>query len=621
VVELVDLRLADQLAMTIHRGDNEIDLQNVRVRGDAIISHLKGDAELRIVDSVFSANLKVASDEGNDSLHLIDTEVRKNLTIISGKGNDELAIVSSSVGQLANLNTSSIGRQLFPTYDMDHVCLVDDVFGSLSVALGNDSDRLDLASTTVTSGSRLDGGTDWDTLGLPGSNAIAPGSDINFEFQTSTIVCDLLPDATLFTNPSDPLLLRVGADDGTVVEYFGQKNRAGLAQSLEVIAVQAADGTTIIEVDAEGRPTKLVAPTGDTFWVTWLSDSVVLASVVSADGTIQANAVVDLVNPVFAGPTEVSVRNRKLRGSTSPLTTVTPPGSLPDELPIGAPSTSLIDVTICGVPSIDSTVMMSVKPSSGLSFNVPAKHLGDGRYSASIPIPQASASASTDEICESVLEVLTEAFLFEAFPAGSAANICTALVAAIDFAAGGPSDAGSAIREACEAAFGAYQTAGRLNTESGIPGSPGIFSAICANLSGAVDRAVGTRYMLNPIAFVPGHGTVSGTPKFAPISGPFPYFSVRAGSDDEIVSFRTTPVDPGRFQGYVATVSIACPSPGTPVTLSIVGSDGYTDSVTFSLQGNSDVHLFVLGADIGVVDVITVTIDGELSRTISLALF
>jgi hypothetical protein len=96
---------------------------------------------------------------------------------------------------------------------------------------------------------------------------------------------------------------------------------------------------------------------------------------------------------------------------------------------------------------------------------------------------------------------------------------------------------------------------------------------------------------------------------------------VRTGSGAEVVSVTTTPLDPGRFQGYIATVTVACTLPGTNVTLSIIGSDGYRDDITFQVQGNSELHLFVPGADIGVVDTLTVTISGELARTISLVLF
>jgi hypothetical protein len=120
---------------------------------------------------------------------------------------------------------------------------------------------------------------------------------------------------------------------------------------------------------------------------------------------------------------------------------------------------------------------------------------------------------------------------------------------------------------------------------------------------------------------VPGQGAVTGATRFASTSGPFPYFNVRAGTGVEVVAFKTAPVDPAQFQGYVATVTIACATPGTNVTLSIRGSDGYTDQVTFTLQGNSDLNFFVPGGAKGVVDVISVTIAGELARTFSLSLF
>ena len=627
VVELTDLNLVDQLAMTVRWGGNKIHLDNVVARGDTFINHLKGHADLNIVDSVFNSSLTVTSNEGNDLVQLIDTDVRKNLSIVTGRGNDDVAIVSSSVSQLATLNTSSVGRELFPSQDVDHVCLVDDVFTALSVTLGNDADRLDLAATTVFSKASFDGGTGFDTLGQASSNAIAPGPSVNFEVHTHEIECDLLPYSTLFTNPSDSLLLQVAADDGTIVEYFGQKNSAGLARSLDVMTVQSAFGTTIIEVDQRGRPTKLVAPAGETFTLVWLTDLRVLATAISADGSLQSSAIVDWVDPAYGSipspwfPPSSNPRGFA-RGSTSPLTKVTPNVSgPPNELPVAAHLTSFIDVSVCGLPAVDAIVMMSVKPSSGVSFNVPARHLGDGRYAAAIPNSQGSASATPDAICDSVINVLSARFLVGAVPHGFGSQICAALAAAVDFGLGGPTDQGATIIAACEAAFGAYDTAGKLNTEPGIPATPGIFQAVCDSLSAIANRATGSRFSLTPTAFVPGQGAVTGTTRFTSTSGPFPYFSLLHGTITEVVSFRTTPVNPAPFQGYVATVSVACPIAGTSVTLSIVGSDGYTDSVTFTVQGNSDLHFFIPGAAEGVIDTITVTISGELARTISLELF
>jgi hypothetical protein len=110
----------------------------------------------------------------------------------------------------------------------------------------------------------------------------------------------------------------------------------------------------------------------------------------------------------------------------------------------------------------------------------------------------------------------------------------------------------------------------------------------------------------------------TGSGATAPSSGPFPTFNVNAGNKVEIVSFVTNPADPAPFQSYVATAQIHCAPPDTQVTISIVGTDGFTSSSTAIIQGDANATLFVPGAEEGVVDTVTVRVRNGPTRQIVL---
>jgi hypothetical protein len=86
-----------------------------------------------------------------------------------------------------------------------------------------------------------------------------------------------------------------------------------------------------------------------------------------------------------------------------------------------------------------------------------------------------------------------------------------------------------------------------------------------------------------------------------------------------------SPSHPAEGQSYVGTVEVVCIPAGSSVRMSIVGTDGYTDSVLHAVPDTQKVgtfELWVPGAEAGVRDVVTVEIllpEGDtLTKTASL---
>lgn len=86
-----------------------------------------------------------------------------------------------------------------------------------------------------------------------------------------------------------------------------------------------------------------------------------------------------------------------------------------------------------------------------------------------------------------------------------------------------------------------------------------------------------------------------------------------------IDSFILNPDFPAAGQGYVASATFHCVPIGSTITMSIVGTDGYTDSKTITIDTTSGVaNLYVPGAAVGVKDVCKVVITPPYGNSITM---
>lgn len=77
-----------------------------------------------------------------------------------------------------------------------------------------------------------------------------------------------------------------------------------------------------------------------------------------------------------------------------------------------------------------------------------------------------------------------------------------------------------------------------------------------------------------------------------------------------INSFTVSPSKPAAGEDVSATASISGAPPGTGATLSVQGTDGYTDSNFVDISGSGSVSLDIPGGAAGVTDTITLSVAG-----------
>jgi hypothetical protein len=140
------------------------------------------------------------------------------------------------------------------------------------------------------------------------------------------------------------------------------------------------------------------------------------------------------------------------------------------------------------------------------------------------------------------------------------------------------------------------------------PGAPSLAEYLTQYLKGLVAPYAATTVDVYATAVTPAGQGNSQTLTIEP--GANFSLAIDVQGHQSIESFVTSPSDPAPLQGYTATAKLLCLPPNSQVRISIVGTDGYTDSdlLSFTDGGDQLVSLFVPGAAADVRDVITVEV-------------
>lgn len=229
------------------------------------------------------------------------------------------------------------------------------------------------------------------------------------------------PGFTLFTNPTDPLLLRARTPDGKLIEYFGLRDAEGLTTSINSIKVKFADDRLAnLTFDAEGRLTQFAAPNGLIINFLWVSATRALVTAIAPSGA--------RVNVPFEMP--ATATRAIFESLTSQLSE--PQNSVTSSVPF------TVNITRCGGRPVNgATVELLAYPINSVTglgdpLVVNATSSGSGGvYTAVLPSPAPSAGAAFQTQCQSVSQAIGEVCnIFGAIPADVLQQLTASLVAA-----------------------------------------------------------------------------------------------------------------------------------------------------------------------------------------------
>jgi hypothetical protein len=244
---------------------------------------------------------------------------------------------------------------------------------------------------------------------------------------------------------------------------------------------------------------------------------------------------------------------------------------------------------------------------------------GGSGFVARIPLRSSTSAApiDIDKVATSIGRIGARACKDATYAERLHKLVCGKILPVLQAAAPDPADLKS-VEDVCDA--GLLGLAFYCATLKGDPAT-----AICASVKGALQSALGGSgpTVVKARALIRGAGvkessTTVDLSAATAAGGPPPQLVVDFGGDTRVLSAQTDPVDPGPFVGYAIKVRVLCAA-GKKVTISVVGTDKYTQTKTYTpTEASTELSMNVPGGAGSVRDTITVSVDGKTTRTITI---
>ena len=443
---------------------------------------------------------------------------------------------------------------------------------------------------------------------------------------------------TLPTNLSDPLLLSAVHQNGDSVAYYGTRNEQGIPE--EVFGATIFQNGETVEIETGGLqslPSRITADDA-TFMFDWETPTdVVISTIDNATGerTQIAFDLTDIPDEEYPPsakimqtvqvPRGIYIRSESEEPCIDSAEMVHTSGGKAGDSSLSKADfeSMLVKVERCGAPIKDARVQLSMQPNldSGFQLVGVPRNLGDGYYRFQVPRPKGSTVAtSISNLCSGTVEVIGAGCPTADALAAGAPGICANIAIRT-----GP--AGPKVFAACNASIAAYvffcktlnyspDEGTPAGTPSHLPNTSPI-KFVCSAIK-ELDRGFSStnlrfkaKAIINSSLGLQVGEDFSG---IVPINSTYPDLGISFSGSPEATSFTASPGNPPAGVGYTASATLSCVVPGSQIQLSVVGSDGYTDSNT--CVSNEDAvqncTLNVPGAgEGGVKDIITITLDGQ----------
>lgn len=440
-------------------------------------------------------------------------------------------------------------------------------------------------------------------------------------------------------NPAEPIILDVSNDKGESVVLMGVKNSSGYPELLQQMRITTLDEENPTEVyfDNEQRVIEMIASNGVRFQFDWLSDSEAALTLIEPNTNEQLNTVVDfskqnLTNEKASNQSSSSKKRiEKSELSIEPILKMNVPSQT--KALAGTDGGIVGDVYLeqcggagtaqCWVDVYDYSELSGSFGKGRFRGRFTCTKVGDGHYQYQLP-SNYHVHHNIADYCDAINDVVSTICDVNAYTApgsGSKQYICLAISAAL--ASGivsAPVAAG--FLAACEATSAALDiSCSLINGGMDLPdGSPTLVDGLCGLLR-EMDYTWDTPLLLIPVVnALPSN--IYGTAQIYRANDYLDYMRVTWGGKPTINSFTLVPPAPAHGVSYNAIAELYCLPTGTSVTMDIVGTDGYSDSQTSTVNSGENINyravLYVPGAQYsGVQDVCTVTAITPNGETIS----
>lgn len=412
----------------------------------------------------------------------------------------------------------------------------------------------------------------------------------------------------LYTNPSDPTILKMVMKDGLEYTFFGDKDAEGNPNNIKTIYTQYPGDSDpfVTEFSNDMVVERIMAPNGALYEFFFTDERNYRILLTWPDGEYSLSIPYTIEDDSTGNSAKGFNRKNISRLEILPEARIKEI-DFPHVKPIKNSGNNMsFTIFQCGVPVNNAIAkIITIPPLS--SGGIPLNKSGDGYYSASIP--HEYKDAIIDDECSNYVDKMNKICLGYAGASFKLPwqneltnqDICNRMETAIN------------------TAFPNMKQSTKDKITANCPKMIKLIPDLCKVkdkydlLKGCKlakyfnTMPVDTEYQYQLQVFVPGQGTeITEATVFDPDNPGSWDWDI--GGEFRLQNVVTDPADPGPHGSYTASAIIYCPMPeGTPVTISVVGSDGYANSRSMTMTNTGEITLWVPGAEDKVSDVITVT--------------
>ena len=447
----------------------------------------------------------------------------------------------------------------------------------------------------------------------------------------------------LFTNPLDPVIVGAKTPDGDNIYMIGEKDSNGnptKIQRFEVVDLD--DNSTFTKLDENGTITSAVHSSGMTMKFEWDSNyTSVQVTLILPDSSQQITINVDLTDDTTNATLDIedelfdkrSIRDNEMPQKSQESHVNYAKKEVRSKRDATNSARVSINVLSCGQPEPDAIVKADASFDDSTTTYTAVQSDTSGLYYVYIPtVASPTIGEDIGEVCSAIEMVLDEACSWYGeikdyisyFSKHSVDKlICYYLGNGIKLVV--PQLNLLPVYKFCKSIFkGVHYYCNKINAPilSGVidkKKSELICELITDYTDNAIDSFRDTEVSLTPFAIFPAGHIVTGSSKVLSLPPGSSIVSTTFTIDDDtsfqITSLTVVPADPDPGEDYAVTVRYECYTSSTSVMMSIVGTDGYTNTIYCS--GGPSCILNVPGALALVQDIITVRISDSSSPTIT----
>jgi len=410
---------------------------------------------------------------------------------------------------------------------------------------------------------------------------------------------------SLYTNPSDGTLFSILMKDGRNITYFGQKDAVGLPTVIESVNVSygAGQGDYLIKMQDNYKPSSILAPNGSEFGFEWISDNEFRVHAISPDGSVQVNVPIDLST---GGKSQKIVDNpENIRDGIETVFEIREIENVNTKVTMAGGGMSF-NIVQCGATVDNAYVIMTTVPPIGSGDYITTGD-GSGNYNTNVPqagVPESDYEQECEKIGKIIDDVCEKYSYVKMFGLENNLSTIVSLISDKVAEAFPGSGEGEKITNMCNNAISALPAICEFNDETNI-------GDLCNLANLLYEEPAETEYKFYLSVTIPGQGTYETEDAIFDPAQPSQW-DIDLGGSFSVQNLHTVPGDPSPSQGYTAYAYVYCPdADGTNAVISIVGTDGYTNSKSYDLTTSAEITLNVPGAAEGVMDMITVEAAGQ----------